>query len=75
MTQTAMTQIWQRRSVKFCGFFMTFPPKDSLGLFPGHIQETKSVEFAFVAIYVRSFHKMPVLRVVECYSEIGKGQR
>ncbi|ORU94599.1 MAG: hypothetical protein A6F71_09380 [Cycloclasticus sp. symbiont of Poecilosclerida sp. M] len=42
--------------------FQDLPPKGFLRTFILSMRETKSVEFAFVAICVRSFHKMPVLK-------------
>ncbi len=64
-----MTQIPQnhKRAIKWLYIFMIFtlfPQEDSLGLFfcyYGHNKESISVELAFVAISVRSFHKMLVL--------------
>ncbi len=64
-----MTQIPQnhKQAIKWLYIFVIFtlfPQEDSLGLFfllLGHNKESISVEFAFVAISVRSFHKMLVL--------------
>ncbi len=66
-----MTQIPQnhKQSIKWLYIFVIFtlfPQEDSLGLFSvirDIIRNQISVEFAFVAISVRSFHKMLVLIV------------